>query len=47
MDEFKAVMHDAVEAAVEGDLEALLIAQMLLTHLRSQLHPRMGDGSAG
>jgi hypothetical protein len=45
MDEFKAVMHEAVEAAVEGDLEALLIAQMLLTHLRSQLHPRLSDGS--
>ncbi len=47
MDEFKAVMHEAVEAAVEGDLEALLIAQMLLTHLRSQLYPRLGGGSAG
>ena len=47
VDEFKAVMREAVEAAVQGDLEALLIARMLLTHLRSQLHPRLGDGSAG
>lgn len=39
MDEFKAVMRDAVEAATEGDLQALLLAQTLLTHLRLQLHP--------
>ncbi|MGY4516278.1 hypothetical protein [Lysobacter sp. HA18] len=39
MDEFKALMASAVDAATRGDLEALLTAQMLLAHLRSQLFP--------
>lgn len=33
MDEMKSVLRDAVEAAVDGDVEALLIARMLLDHL--------------
>ena len=47
MDELKAVMREAVEAALEGDLDALLIARMLLRHLQLQLHRRLGDGAAG
>jgi hypothetical protein len=40
MDDFKQLVAQAVEAATEGDLQALLMAQMLLSHLRSQLGPR-------
>lgn len=39
MDDFKRLMAQAIEAATQGDLQALLMAQMLLSHLRSQLAP--------
>jgi hypothetical protein len=37
MDDFKKLMAEAVEAATQGDVQALLMAQMLLTHLKTQL----------
>lgn len=37
MDDFRAVLAEAVEAATLGDLEALLIARMLLGYLEGQL----------
>ena len=37
MDEFKVLMTQAVEAATHGDLQALLMAQMLLTDLKRRL----------
>lgn len=37
MDEFKHVMAQAIDAATRGDVQALLLAQTLLSHLRSQL----------
>jgi len=42
MDEFKSVLIAAVEAATHGDLQALLVAQMMLGHLKSQLTPATG-----
>ena len=39
MDDFKQLMTEAVEAATGGDLEALWIAELLLSHLRQQLAP--------
>lgn len=48
MDEFKRVLRLAVDAAADGDLEAIWVAQMLLAHLRSHAHARPGGGcSAG
>lgn len=37
MDEFKTLMAEAVDAATRGDLQALLIAQMLLTDLKRRM----------
>lgn len=40
MDDFNEVLTQAVEAATRGDLEALLMARMLLGHLEGQLRRR-------
>lgn len=37
MDDFRTVLTKAVDAATRGDLEALLIARMLLGYLEAQL----------
>lgn len=37
MDDFKELMAQAVEAATPGDVQALLMAQMLFSHLKTQL----------
>lgn len=39
MDDFKAVLTAAIDAAIQGDLEALLMARMLLSHFRSTMKP--------
>jgi hypothetical protein len=36
MDDVRTLLHRAVDAALEGDLQALLMAQMLLGHLRGR-----------
>lgn len=36
MDELKNVIRQTVSAACDGDYEALLMAQMLLEHLKQQ-----------
>jgi hypothetical protein len=38
MDEFKTLMAAAIDAATRGDLQALLMAQMLLSDLKHRLH---------
>jgi hypothetical protein len=46
VDDFKAVLVEAVEAATRGDLEALLMARMLLGHLQGQLQGQLQDSCA-
>lgn len=47
MDEFKMVVRQAVDAALEGDAQALWIAQILLAHLREHMSPRMRASTLG
>lgn len=37
MDDLKALIDQAVDAALEGDLDALLMAQTLLSELRRRM----------
>ena len=37
MDNFKTVLTAAIDAALQGDLEALLMARMLLSYLRERI----------
>lgn len=37
MDEFKALIAKAIDAAMEGDSQALLAAKLMLSHLEAQL----------
>lgn len=37
MEDFEQLMAEAVSAATRGDLQALLMAQTMLAHLRCQL----------
>lgn len=46
MDEYTRTLHDAVNAAVAGDRQALYVAQWMLTDLRRRLEPQSSLGTA-